>query len=233
MTIGVSAKGESHVRVGRGNEDAWSASERANGAVIAVADGVGSVPHGSLGAVTAVRVGVSVGCRWLNRELAHDAVPREVTSGWLDGLGQEGPADCATTLLLAAVRYDGCVLLAWLGDGLVRAEVAGETWGSRTQDQDHEWGCTPALAAANVDERWQVATVPGFQSGDGVLLASDGVSEGLVPERIPRLLSAVRSAVERDGPDRVTAEFERDLEVWPTPGGRDDRTMALLLGASR
>lgn len=222
--------GESHVQAGLGNEDAWCARERVNGAVIAVADGVGSAPHGRLGAGAAVAVGHSVACRWLDRELAHGAVPREVTVDWLDAIGRNRPDDCATTLLLGAVRDDGSVLLAWLGDGLVRAEVGGTSWGSR--NDEHDWGRTPALHAAAVDRRWKVESVPGFQAGDGLVLATDGVSEDLVPWKIPEILPVVRAAVERDGPHRVADQLEADLEGWRTPGRRDDRTMVLLLGVS-
>jgi hypothetical protein len=220
--------GESHIRAKRRNDDAWRASESGTGVVVAVADGVGSVPHGRLGARAAVAAAHSVARRWLDRELGADAVPGEVTGDWSDAIGQQDPADCATTLLFGAVRNDGCVLLAWLGDGLVQAEIGGTSWGSL--DAEHGWGLTPALRSADVDGRWCLQQIRGFRSGDGLVLATDGVSEDLVPGSVPRLLSKIRAAIKRDGCERVERQLRADLEAWRTPGRRDDRTMALLLG---
>jgi serine/threonine protein phosphatase PrpC len=227
---GVSVTGESHVRMGHGNGDAWRAQGRTVGTSIAVADGVGSAPLSRRGADAAVAAATSVADRWLQRDLSVEAVPEAVTIEWLKQLQQGRLEDFATTVLLGAVRDDGTVLLAWRGDGLIRAQLGDAAWGS--SQEDHDWGSTPAMRASTTDPRWQLATVRGFQPDDGLLLATDGISEDVDYPAIPALLAMVGTAVEREGAASVARRLKADLEHWQTPERRDDRTMAALLGVA-
>ena len=223
--------GESHVRMGRGNEDAWRARESADGASVAVADGVGSAPQGRRGADAAVAAATAVAGRWLQHALPAESVPAAVTAEWLQQLEEVRLEDFSTTVLLGAVRADSAVLLAWLGDGLIRAQIGDAAWGSGLEE--HGWGATPAMGTSVVDERWHVITGEGFGVGDGIVLATDGVSEDLDYPAIPALLAKVGAAVAREGAASVGRQLEDQLLQWRTPGCRDDRTLALLLGAAR
>jgi len=223
--------GESHVRMGRGNEDAWRAQECADGASVAVADGVGSAQQSRRGADAAVAAATTAAGRWLQHALPAESVPAAVTAEWLKQLDQGRLEEFATTVLLGAVRADSAVLLAWLGDGLIRAQIGDVAWGSGIDE--HDWGATPAMGTSAVDDRWRVITRKGFAAGDAILLATDGVSEDLDYPGIPALLAKVSGAVAREGVAAVERQLEEQLEQWRTPGCRDDRTLALLLGVAR
>lgn len=231
MTLGASVVGPSHAGAGRENEDTWASVKATEGAVIAVADGVGSVAHARQGSQAAVDVALQVGQQWLRRVLEAERIPAAVTAGWAGtvAVGEPGLRDFATTIAVAGVRSDGSTALAWLGDGLVRAEVAGHIFGS--SDHDDIWDATPALNGSIPDPRWQVTEAAGFGVGDGIVLATDGVRDDLRMERVPGLIRAISDAVAASNENAVAARLEDDLAAWATPGHRDDKTIAFLLGA--
>jgi len=206
-----SLRGRSHAE----NQDAWcivaSPRSRANGTLVAVADGVSSVPRGQWAAQHACRrlTGVIREARSIRvEELAQ--VVNELD--W--ELREHGQGSAACTLSLAWLARDEAALLH-VGDsaiflvreGKVRQLSVDMSSGSRLKGF---LGMGPAVA-----ERLQILRLP-LQDQDGLLLITDGVRgvlrhtelagwwlrTGRDPDRTVR--GVVREVHRREGGDDAT-----------------------------
>ena len=62
------------------------------------------------------------------------------------------------------------------------------------------------------------------------VLVTDGIADDLLPGKLDAFLSWLREDIGRKpGKDR-TAALRKALRDWPTPGHRDDKTLAVLMG---
>lgn len=212
LAVAVSVPG----RTDRVSDDCADASPE--GDAVAVADGVGSAPLGSLGSHTAValvlgevreaaRAGVSPGA--LGELLARRY--REVT---------RADRQLATTCLFA-VATDDHVYVGQAGDGLAGV-LLEDGWFALTSQRGVWANQTDALPRASVNcHAWARCDVR------AVFLATDGVSDDLVPGREAELVRAL-VAIAGEGAAALHTRLHTWLSAWPTRGSVDDRSVALL-----
>jgi hypothetical protein len=213
LAVAVSVPG----RPGRVSDDCADASPE--GDAIAVADGVGSAPLGSLGSHTAValvlgevrdaaRAGVAPGA--LGEMLARRY--REVT---------RADRHVATTCLFA-VATDHLVYVGQAGDGLAGV-LLDDGWVALASHRGEWANQTDALPSAPV-------TCHAWARGEvrAVFLATDGVSDDLVPGCEAELVGALVS-IGREGAGALRTRLCTWLSAWPTPCSADDRSVALLI----
>jgi serine phosphatase RsbU (regulator of sigma subunit) len=137
------------------------------------------------------------------------------------------PAECATTCLFAHLRPDGRLLFGGIGDGLVLIrDGAGQvrTTSEVLRDFSNE---TSALGISRSVTDWRFDEVP-FAPGSIAVLATDGVSEDLIPERRADFAAFL---VERLSPLKQSARttaLRKMLHEWPTSSHIDDLTLAVL-----
>lgn len=208
-----------HRLAGRGNDDSYAWSLCAERLIVAVADGVGSLPDAARAADVACRAAVGAGVATPEEAVA-DANRALYGAGFAsDG---DGPPSGAATLVVAAVEADGSYRLARVGDSsawLVPAPAAG---GSGTElfmlpDPERAGNATEAIPAPAPG----VETVAGRLAGGEILcLVTDGVADPW-----------------RDGPTTVAPALEEALAGRPGPlellrladfsrqGCHDDRTL--------
>lgn len=214
---------------GNENQDAWGTWSGLVGAVIVVADGVGSVSRAREGARRAVEAGIRGGRAWLTGAAASDEVPGVVTRAWVEGIDGDLCAH-ATTCSIAAAACDGRVLVASLGDALACLLLRGEMQVAHERLAFNNE--THALSSASVHPRWVTAEHDGFGPSDGVLLATDGVADDLLTDRLQSAFARGRALVDERGTAGARAALKAELHDWHTPGHLDDKTVALLLGAA-
>lgn len=232
-TFGVSVIGPSHRDQGLPNQDAWASRRGRFGAAIVVCDGVGSKPqsaHGSRMACLAAHEAIR---KWCNAEQA----PLKYLSHLLEVLWRirilpHEPRDCATTCLIALRRPTGRWLIGGIGDGMAvtfsdKAEIHWVIGESREgfSNQVEAMGCDGSIY------KWHFEEFDEGTTGRTVVLATDGVSDDVIPEKTRDfcgwLLSLRQTELRRTLPRRLRGE----LSNWPTPHHCDDKTMAVLSSA--
>lgn len=232
-TFGASIKGERHQLQGRLNDDAWMSGSGRFGSFICVADGVGSAPNGRKGAKEACNAVRAV------LGMAHVAVndvgsslqefAKHIESTWIELIKPDSPEACATTCLVAWRKPDGTILVGGIGDGMIVARVDGATRWVVGPPEDKFNSSTVTLGQGRQWDGFETSARSTFQ----ILLATDGVADDTRPETINEFIDWLIAEIGTlNGPDR-RSRLRHALRKWPTPGSDDDRTLAILHGASR
>lgn len=212
------------------NEDAWVGGSRAYGTFIAVCDGLGSKPLGGWGATQAclatrdaIRYWHSLGNTSANTLL------KLIELFWKTRIEPNAPSDCATTCLFAVTLPSGRLIAAGNGDGLIAV---------RKQDGDVDFvlgrhitgfsNQTTALGSRFQADDWRLGILDSFEPGMALLLASDGIADDLLEERVGEFIFwLVREYAELPATARHN-KLVRDLKNWPTPRHVDDKTLAVM-----
>lgn len=234
--------GVRHRVAGLANDDAFAWIIGAEGLVVAVADGLGSVAGSGAAAAAAARVAVETAAEALGGG-AESALRAGVAAA--NDAVKAGPG--ATTLVVAVAAGDGAVTLARVGDSsafglssgrwveLFARHNARASAGLADDDDgvvDTATAALPAslprceLATAHlsaVAAEWSLGTTVSVSGAQVVILVTDGVADPL-----------------RDGPETVAPALTEALSVPPTAlelagivdfsrqGCHDDRTLVAL-----
>ena len=231
---GASVRGPRNLRQGRANQDAWIRAGGAFGHLIGVCDGMGSRLASDAGARAACQALRQAARLWPGAmSPAGSADPsllvRLVEILWRLDLAPRAPSECATTCLFALREPDGRLLFAGLGDGLAIVRKAGggvATFGGRGRDAFGN--DTLALGTPHRIDDWWIATEPPGR-GRTVVLATDGVADDLVPERLDAFTDWLAGDVGRLAPAARWRRLCRELRAWPVPHHLDDKTVAVLV----
>lgn len=222
---GASICGPLHRSAGAPCEDRWFAHSDGRGAVLAVADGLGSRPYARAGALAAMRAVRGAWRHWSAspRGTAEDLV-RLVEVLWRLSLGAIEPNDAATTCLVCAMPRSREGVLAQLGDGLVGTLRCGDFVPLRAGREGFGTE-THALGVPHGMRAWSLAPLPSLEVGEAVLLATDGVSDDLVSERLGDFARWMVDDVRRA--PRAGLRIAAKLRAWPVPRHLDDKTLVL------
>lgn len=226
---GVTVIGPAHAEMGLPNQDALGLWGWKRGWIAAVCDGVGSKPLSQIGsrlAATSVRSTIRSGVSWENP----NTVVQILRRAWVKGIKPLSPNEGATTVLMAACNPSGNALVAQLGDGIVLYSSNGQ-FGVLTPARTGFVNETTALGLSTSDDEWHVARLQLSRPGDGVLLATDGISDDLQPERLEKFFRAMCKKMASRNRRKGRKWFHRQLEAWPTPGHCDDKTIAIVYRA--
>jgi len=225
-----SVVGEDHLSNGQPMQDRVAFRSDQKRPFIAVADGLGSCSRSAEGARAAVDAAMQ-SLRWWQQipEAPIEPVIRALYQRWLMEIHPIGKADAKSTILAAAAAADGCVLTVQLGDGVILIEdnqsvrLHAETKPMEFANETLSLGGEMSIA----DWQW---TVHPSGSIHGVVMASDGVANGLDPTEWRALVGHLRSL--RLGVNGVRAaqnELAKQLREWPLQAaGGDDRSLACL-----
>jgi serine/threonine protein phosphatase PrpC len=223
--FGASAVGPRHRAEGKPNEDSWLGARGAFGTLVVVSDGMGSRGEARRGAqmacravLDAVRAWHKAGARGLD-ELLGRIEPR-----WGSLIAPSTARDCAATCLFALAHVHGQVHVAAIGDGLALLRThRGLEWvvGPRAGGFANE---TDALGHS---VSWTSRSFP-RAGGDVVVLATDGVADDLLPERIDDFVQWLMNDFAGMAPSQRWRALQRELKAWPTPHHTDDKTLVVL-----
>ena len=229
-SYGASVRGPAHKRDGVPNEDAWLRAEGSFGSLIVVCDGMGSRPHARLGAragCVAVREAVKRWTRANEAPLLYLAHLIEIL--WRLCVHPYLPRDAATTCLLALARKNGEWVVGGIGDGLVAVKTGftpvSVVVGDRTDGFSNE---TSALGLFPCARAWQINLLPPTKMARLAVIATDGIAEDLVPEKIDGFCQWLVDNFRDLDPKQRWRQLIAELRAWPTPRHLDDKTIAIL-----
>ena len=228
-SFGASVRGPLHQREARANEDAWLHAEGTFGVIAVVCDGLGSRPNakfGSQAACLAVREAV---LRWSQSEDA----PLPYLSNLIEVLWRLRiyplePDSAATTCLLALASRSGVWILGGVGDGLVLTRTGRELCtviGPRGDGFSNE---TTGLGISRGSRAWTLVQLAPTEEDRMAVLATDGVSDDLVPEKFDGFCDWLVSSFRDLSPSQRWRRLAAEFRAWPTPGHLDDKTLAVV-----
>lgn len=154
-----------------------------------------------------------------------DDLLRRIEPIWLERIAPSMARDCAATCLFALAHARGHVHVAAIGDGMALL---------RTREGRLEWVVGPRVSgfANDTEALGQAAswTYRSFPRADGevVVLASDGVADDLLAERIDDFVTWLMDEFATLPPNKRWRALHRELTEWPTPRHTDDKTLVVL-----
>lgn len=227
--FGASVRGPLHRNEGRPNEDAWLHVRGPFGSLAVVCDGLGSRPNaraGARAACAATKEAVSLWSRTDDAPLSYLSHLVEVL--WRLRLHPTPPDSAATTCLLALATINGKCIVGGVGDGLALVRTGSELRvivGDRGEAFANE---TKALGASAGPRAWTLAEFPPTDAERLAVLATDGVADDLLPERLDGFCDWLIDSFEPLAPRERHSRLAAELRAWPTPGHLDDKTLAVL-----
>lgn len=224
--VASSVRGPSHARDGLPCQDAWLAVVDARTSLAVVCDGMGSRPRSREGSRAATLAARDAWRLWRRSPVGTvEDLVRLIEASWRLRLGRVAAEDAATTCLLYAEDGHGRAAQAQLGDGLIaRRSQAGAV--AVHPSRSGGFGLTHALGTPHALSDWSFALVEPVAQSEVLLLATDGVSEDLEPDRIGDLAVWV---VDNLGPlQRPGRALAHELRNWPVPHHQDDKTLLVM-----
>lgn len=222
-------RGPLHRQEGRPNEDAWLHAVGTFGVLAVVSDGMGSKLNAHIGSRAACLAVKEAVVRWSKVEDAPASyLSHLIEVLWRLRIHPTEPGTAATTCLLALASSNGAWLLGGVGDGLVLVRTGGElrtVIGERREGFSNE---TIGLGASPGPRAWRFVQLPPTHQDRVALLATDGVSDDLVPERLDGFCDWLVDSFQGLSPASRWRRLAAELRAWPTPGHLDDKTLAVL-----
>jgi len=228
-SFGASVRGPLHRKEGRPNEDAWLHATGAFGVLAVVCDGLGSKPNARIGSQAACQAVREAVLRWARVDDAPVSyLAHLVEVLWRLRVHPLEPSSAATTCLLALASKTGGWVLGGVGDGLAIARTGGElrmVVGGRAEGFSNE---TTGLGASRGPSAWNLVQLAPTEEDRMAVLATDGVSDDLVPERLDGFFDWLAGTFQGSSPAERWRVLSAELRAWPTPGHLDDKTLAVL-----
>lgn len=224
--FGASIVGPRHRAERKPNEDSWLGARGAFGTLVVVSDGMGSRREARRGAQMACRAVLDAVRSWHRagtRDL--EELLARIEPVWCSLIAPSTAHDCAATCLFALAHTCGQVHVAAIGDGLALLRTRRRLeWivGPRSN------GFANETAALGHSRPWTSRSFP-CAGGEVVVLATDGVADDLLPERIDDFVQWLMDDFASMAPSQRWRALQRELKNWPTPHHNDDKTLVVLV----
>lgn len=229
-SYGVSVRGPVHRGEGSPNQDAWLRDSGSYGSLVVVCDGMGSRPESRLGAHAACAAVREATARWTQaKEAPISYLVHLIEVFWRLRIYPCDPKDAATTCLLALARCNGEWVAGGIGDGLVVVQTTDAPLslivGNRLDCFSNE---THALGTSPWSKAWRLSILPPTILKRRAVLATDGVADDLVADKLSGFCEWIVSEFQRFNPPLRWRRLGAELRDWPTPKHLDDKTIAIL-----
>lgn len=227
--FGSSVRGRSHIQQNRPNEDAWIGTTGSFGTAIVVSDGMGSKPNARIGSQMACRAVKDALKPWAKSENAPTAtLLRLVHLFWGLRILPAREEDSVATCLFAVVIPSGELTIAQLGDGIAAIRHGDGSLEILQSERQGFTNQTTGLGIAKTTKNWTVITKPRLSPNSAVLLATDGIADDLVGDRIGDFIHTLITDFGAMVPLERRYALHRELRNWATPKHLDDKTLAVL-----
>ena len=225
---GASVIGALHTKEGIPNQDSFLIKKkfwRKNCIVNVVADGIGSHKHSDIGSKAIVNA-VYRNASLLNKESNLNKFIERVKKDYLRNLNGFSPEECGTTCIFAIV-FSNKICIGQIGDGLCCYDIDGnfDVLNERDSDFLNE---TKSVAEVITSDEWNIKVIPYSQSVR-VLLATDGISDDLIPEARSVFLGRLSKAFMGLDNEKICNAISEVINGWDRPHSFDDKTMVVCV----
>ena len=231
-SFGASVRGPLHRRERRPNEDAWLHVAGSFGVLAVACDGMGSKPNARLGSQAACLAAKEAVLRWSKvKDAPLSYLAHLIEVFWRLRVHPVEPGSAATTCLLALASSSGVWVLGGVGDGLVITRTGGTRCTiihSRAAGFSNE---TDGLGASHDPRAWNFVRLAPTGEDRVAVLATDGVSDDLMPEKLDKFCDWLVESFRDLPPAQRWRRLAAELQAWPTPGHLDDKTLAVVHAA--
>jgi hypothetical protein len=221
-----SVQGPSHAREGIPCQDTWLAVFKSSASLAVICDGMSSRSHAKEGAQAAVRASRDAWRAWCKSPVGSgEDLIRLLEVFWRLRIVDIPLDQAATTCLLYAEDGHGRAALAQLGDGL----LARRTKDGRVlvhPSRTMSFGHTQALGTPHTLSDWSIRIGEPIEPGEAIVLATDGVSVDLVPERLSDFMAWVMGDL--GSHPQANRLLRAELRNWPVPLHQDDKTLLVM-----
>jgi hypothetical protein len=140
------------------------------------------------------------------------------------------PRDAATTCLLALACPDGTWVVGGIGDGLAAVLGNGQDVVQVLGNRGEAWGNETMALGMSVGARgWQMVVLPPSFGERVAVLATDGISDDIIPEKLEAFVRWLLGDFGPLDPRSRWRQLVSELKNWPTPKHLDDKTIAVLV----
>ena len=227
--FGASVRGRLHIQQDRPNEDAWMGMSGAFGTGVVVSDGMGSKPNARTGTQMACRAVRDALKPWAKATNAPStSLLRLIHLFWGLRILPNKEEDSAATCLFAAITSSGELTMAQLGDGIAAIRNADGSLEILNDDRLGFSNQTTGLGIAKSSKDWTVIAKPNLPQDAAVLLATDGIADDLVSDRIGDFIHTLVTEFGAMAALERRHALHRELRHWATPKHLDDKTLAVL-----
>lgn len=223
--VACSVRGPAHIAQSEPCQDAWMTVRDKEGSLAVVCDGMGSSPQARAGARAGCIAARDTWRLWRKSKAGtgEDFI-RIMESAWRLRLGEILPENAATTCLVYAENKFGSAFTAQLGDGLIAR--CDKTAATIFRTNREEFGFTKGLGTIHKLADWSYSIGPVLTSEERLLMATDGVAEDLLPDRVADLATWIVNEISLT--NRPGLALSRELKDWPVPFHRDDKTLLVM-----
>lgn len=232
VSFGCSVTGPGNIKRAFSCQDVWGRKlwQAPSGvaSAITIADGMGSKSESRTGANAARRCALNAAKRWTQHPtVGTDWLIRWLEAEWRYSLGTHDPKECCTTCWLIVSAPKLGTLVIGLGDGLaLLADEDGKIECVAGREAEHFANETVALGAPHKASDWKVRIFPDNKHYQTAILATDGVADDLLKDKLTSFVTWVGSMGELKNPRRA---LRRALERWPVKSHADDKTIAAII----
>lgn len=204
-------------------------------AYIIVADGLGSCKHSDEGA----RKITEIVENWLLSKLSSYAflsdnvsniMTKRIVEEWNASYGLKEVFDYATTMHVA-VFFKGSLLIGGIGDGMALISFDNKMCKDIIDSRKLFSNVTNSMCSLDIDDllEYEIIKDSEFNEKAVIILATDGVSDDLIPEKKLTLPAYFEEVIQDNGVDALQNELQEWIEDWETEGHSDDKTLCYLM----
>ncbi|HPQ71351.1 MAG TPA: PP2C family serine/threonine-protein phosphatase [bacterium] len=230
ISFGASVRGPLHKHEGTANEDSWLRAHGSFGSLVVVCDGMGSRPKSKLGAEAACAATREAVTRWAKVDDAPlTYLIQLIEVLWLLRIHPFSPEDAATTCLFALALNKGKWIVGGIGDGLALVKTGHDSIIEVIGPRDTGFGNeTQGLGTTSGIKAWRLTQLPPSDSARFAVLATDGVADDLLPEKLDAFCLWLLESFLTLKPIARWRQLAKELRAWPTPKHLDDKTLAVM-----
>lgn len=228
LLVGESLIGAAHAGQRQRNQDAIKVQTYSYGSVAAVADGVGSHRYAEYGSQAVVQAVHEVFAQYARRDMDRTQIVRAIAGRYVELVQAQYRAWAGTTCIFFAHLYEEGLFLGQVGDGICCGYLNGAPFCLGEKEEAFSNLVAPLSAAGGPPPLWRTRFVPkGELRSVELMLATDGVSDDLLPGQEAAFARYLIGRVTDCGAGARQETLRQILEQWETPLSQDDKTIGL------
>ena len=130
-----------------------------------------------------------------------------------------------------AVFFKGSLLIGGIGDGMALISFDNKMCKDIIDSRKLFSNVTNSMCSLDIDDllEYEIIKDSEFNEKAVIILATDGVSDDLIPEKKLTLPDYFEEVIQDNGVDALQNELQEWIEDWETESHSDDKTLCYLV----